>query len=55
MRVLVARGHSTAMNELAWQPRFTTYREETTAVVSDLCHEQPNLPRPLADGPQAGR
>jgi nucleoside-diphosphate-sugar epimerase len=38
-----------AKNELAWQPRFTTYREGIAAMVSDLCREDPNLPRVPAD------
>ena len=27
------------IHQLAWQPRFTTYREGIAAMVSDLCRE----------------
>ncbi len=43
-----------AKNELAWQPRVTTYREGIAAMVSDLCREDPNLSRLPADRLQAG-
>jgi nucleoside-diphosphate-sugar epimerase len=43
-----------AKNELAWQPRFTTYREGIGAMVSDLCQEDPILSRLGADRLRAG-
>ena len=43
-----------AKHELAWQPRFATYREGIAAMASDLCRADPILPRLPADRLRAG-
>ena len=42
------------IHELAWQPRFATYREGIAAMASDLRRHDPILPRLPADRLRAG-